>query len=342
MLLATPFACQAQTIPQTTGIFAINPIYPSGAIYSSILTDQYVKGIFATFGWNSIEATEGVYNWTLIDGVLSQAASNGKLVTLGVTAGWETPSWVYADGAQSFNFLWASASFGPALCSVQSIPIPWDPVFLAKWQTFVEALGVRYSSNATLVSVMLYGLNYQAVETSLPITNGASIGSGATSCTGYNYPLLWQKAGYTRTKVENALFSMQSDFQSAFPGTQLMAALNPDGFPPIDQNGSLILNWTADSQVPIDLLATGSSILGAQFSAGNGGLNAVGWTYPLLMQYAGTIDTGYQTVGALGSALPTAINSALGAGARWLQLYPPDITSSANQSAIISASQELH
>ena len=78
---------------------------------------------------------------------------------------------------------------------------------------------------------MLYGLNFHSVETSLPASNGQKLSSGTISCTGYNYPALWQTAGYTRTNVENALFTMQNDFEAAFPHTQLLAGLNPTGFP---------------------------------------------------------------------------------------------------------------
>jgi len=340
--LAAPSPCKAQVIPQTTGIFAVNPISRSGTITSSILTNKYVKGIFVALNWNSIEATEGIYNWTLIDSVLEQAAASEKLVTIGVMAGYNIPSWVYTDGAKSFKFLWDKPTTTPAICSVQSIPVPWDPVFLAKWQAFVGALGARYSSNTTLVSVMLYGLNFHSVETSLPASNGQKLSSGTISCTGYNYPALWQTAGYTRTNVENALFTMQSDFQAAFPHTQLLAGLNPTGFPPIDQNGSIIAEQTADLQVPADLMASGAVALGPQYSAGDGGLSANGLAWTLLTQYASTINTGYQTTLALGSKLPTAINAATTAGSRWLQLYPTDITLAANQSAIISASQTLH
>ncbi len=339
LLISSP--SMAQTIAQTTGIFAINPLSARGKVSTAILTDQYVKGLFVTTGWSSIEAKEGVYDWSLFDGVLSQAAAYNKVVTIGVIAGYETPSWVYADGAQSFNFLWDNTGFGPSLCSVQSIPTPWDSVFLAKWQTFLQAMGTRYGSNSTLVSVMLYGLNFHSIETSLPVSNGQKLHGNGISCTGYNYPQLWQKAGYTRTKIENALATMQSDFKDAFPSTQLVAGLNPGGFPPIDQNGNFIARQTSDFQVPNDLMASGAATLGSQFSGGNGGLGATGATWSLLTDYASTVDTGYQTINPLGSKLTTAINAALDNGAGWLQLYSSDILLPVNEASLISASQLL-
>lgn len=343
--LLRPSSSRAQIIPQTTGIFAINA---TGNFRSktnaSMLTDPSVKGIFVSMTWDVLEATEGSYYWSSLDSMLSQAGAAGKQVTLGIMAGYETPSWVYADGAQSFKFLWdkSAGASGAATCSVQSIPIPWDPVFLAKWQTFIQALGARYGSNPTLVSVMLYGVNFESVETSLPVSNGEKIEGEGKSCTGYNYPALWQAAGYTRTKVEDALATLQSYYQAAFPNTQLLAGLNPDGFPPIDQDGNLIANHTADSEVPSDLMANGAAALGSQFSAGDGGLGASGSTWSTLTDYASTLDTGYQTTTALGSALPTAMDKAIAAGSQWLQLYSSDITLPSNQSALASAAQQLH
>jgi hypothetical protein len=345
LLLLMPSLSSAQIIPQTTGLFVINA---TGNFRSktnaSMLTNPSVRGIFVSMDWNVLEAIEGSYYWSSLDSMLSEAGAAGKQVTLGVMAGYATPPWVYADGAQPFKFLWdkTAGASGAGTCSVQSLPIPWDPVFLAKWQTFIQALGARYGSNRTLVSVMLYGVNFESVETSLPISNGKKIEGEGKSCTGYNYPALWQAAGYTRTKVEDALATLQSDYQAAFPNTQLLAGLNPAGFPPIDQDGNLIAKETADADVPSELMASGAATLGSQFSAGDGGLSATGATWSTLTDYASTFDTGYQTTTALGSALPDAMDKAIAAGAQWLQLYSSDVTLSSNQSALASAAEQLH
>jgi hypothetical protein len=276
--------------------------------------------------------------------MMSQAGAAGKQITLAVVAGYATPSWVYADGAQPFQFVWdkSGGSSGATPCSIQTIPVPWDQIFNAKWQTFVQALGARYASNPTLVSVMIYGVNYESIETSLPVTNGQKISSGGKSCTGYNYPALWQAAGYTRIVMEDTLFTMENYFQAAFPNAQLLAGLNPGGFPPIDQNGNLIAKQRADFALPHDLMAHGAVTLGEQFSAGDGGLSATSGTWSLLTGYASTFDTGYQTATALGTALPTVMDTAVAAGARWLQLYSNDITLSSNQTALTSVAAALH
>ena len=156
---------------------------------------------------------------------------------------------------------------------------------------------------------MLYGVDFRSVETSLPVSIKQRIpGSrGTRACKGYDYPSLWQSAGYTRTKVENALFAMEGCYQSAFPNTQLLPT-RPRGFPPIDENGNLLRRQAVDFQVPKDLMSDGASTLGEQFAAGNGALGTNGLTWPLLTEFAAAVDTGYQTLSTLGARSPKAMH----------------------------------
>ncbi len=86
--------------------------------------------------------------------------------------------WVYADGAQIFNFIWDQTSWGPSLCSTAAIPVPWDPVFLAKWRTLIQAFGTHYNSNPTVVGVKITGVNAESEETNLPLFVNKPISSG--------------------------------------------------------------------------------------------------------------------------------------------------------------------
>ncbi len=334
--LASVSAAHAQTISAMRGLYSA---FASSSQMPSILTDPNVDGVFLAQTWSSLEPQEGVYYWTRLDSLFSEAAAYGKKVSLGVQAGYQTPSWVYADGAQAFSFVWDKNTTSPAICSRQNIPIPWDPVFLSKWQSFVLALGARYQSNPSLASVVIYGANTRTVENTLPISVNQTITNGKISCTGPDYPVNWQTAGYTRTKMENALFQMQGVFAQAFPHTQLIAALNPGGFPPIDDNGNL-LSTTADPQANQDLISYGISTIGGQYGVGNGGLSSV-WVWPLTASYSMTIDTGYQTVSVMGSNLTAAANLALGAGAMWLELYATDILNPSLAAEITTLHQTL-
>jgi len=140
---------QAQSIPQMEGVYAA---FLSNSQVPTAMANSNVDGMQVLEPWNVVEAQEGVFDWTAIDSVVAEAASYGKKISLGIQAGYETPSWVYADGAQAFPFVWdKSTTTTPAICSVQNIPVPWDPVFLSKWQTFVAALGARYAEQIGIV-----------------------------------------------------------------------------------------------------------------------------------------------------------------------------------------------
>ncbi len=120
----------ASSFPQVTvhGIYAINAVHlqtvrgaSSYQIDSSMLTNSLVDGISLRVFWSDVEPSEGTFIWSTLDSLIAQAASAGKVVTLRAMPGYSTPSWVYADGAQSFNFVWDQSSWGPAICSTTSI-----------------------------------------------------------------------------------------------------------------------------------------------------------------------------------------------------------------------------
>src|SRR5436305_9031836 len=145
--------------PSVHGIFAINSTYvqttPKGVttypVDPTMLNSPLVDGIAIRALWNAVEPSDGVFNWTATDSYVAQAAAAGKTVTLRLMAGYVTPSWVYQAGAQPFNFIWDQTSWGPAFCSTATIPVPWDPVFQAKFAALVQAFGARYSSNPAVI-----------------------------------------------------------------------------------------------------------------------------------------------------------------------------------------------
>jgi glycosyl hydrolase family 42 (putative beta-galactosidase) len=327
---------QAQAIPQMGGVYGA---FLTNSQIPTALASSNVDGMQVIEPWSTIEPQEGVYDWTSIDSLVAQAATYGKKISLGIQTGYLTPAWVFTDGAQAFQYVWDKDTSIAAICSVQNIPVPWDPVFLSKWQTFVAALGARYQSNATIISVIMYGASTTTIETTLPETVNEAITNGTVSCTGPNYPANWQAIGYTRTVVENAIYQMQGYFQQAFPRTQLLAALNPSGFPPIDQNGNIFSGGT-DFQAPLDLLNYGMNTLGQQFSAGNGGLSNT-WVWSLLAGYGATLNVGFQTTTVLGANVTAAGNLAIGANSSWIELYGNDLLDSSLQAEIASLHQAL-
>jgi hypothetical protein len=75
------------------------------------------------------------FDWSLMDDALAAAQCAGVKMSLSVAAGIQTPRWVYNAGAPQFQFT--------AINELQMMPVPWDAIYLAKWQASVAALGAR-------------------------------------------------------------------------------------------------------------------------------------------------------------------------------------------------------
>ena len=342
---------QAQT-DQLRGIYAYGAMYTQYTkqngtqwyINSSVLSNPNVDGVALKVAWNATETADGVYAWGPLDSMIAQAAGAGKTVTLDVVAGYQTPSFVFAEGAQAFSYVWSYA-WGPGVCSVVTIPVPWDPIYLQKWTAFVQAFGARYANDPKVTGVKISGVNSNDEETALPYSVNAPISSGGASCTSYNDVANWQAAGYTRTLIESAWQQSAAAFKSAFPNQVLVATLQMGGFPPIDNNGNIFTpgKYSAgqDSQVSLDITAYGYSVYGAQFALQNDGLMSSGGAWSTETSYANEITTGYQTFSALGSGLPAALKLATGAHAEYFELYLSDLNTSSLQSAIATTHASL-
>jgi hypothetical protein len=317
------------------GLYVIDGIH-GGDIDRAVLNSTNIDGVLMELPWSTIEPSEGSFNWSALDAVLAQAASVGKRVSVIFGAGWQTPSWVYADGAQKFNFIWEQTTWGPKLCSVTSIPVPWDAVYLAKWQTLVEAAGARYDSNSTVASVKITGLNSKTQEIFLPRSVNKTITSGSTSCVSYDDLADWQAVGYTSLKAEAAWQSVIQIFVAAFPQKKLEAMLVPGGFPAIDDNGNRFKSGNnQNDEVTIDIVTRGVSAYPSQFTFQNDGWSK--WIWKTEASYANQVTTGYQENTALGSQTSAAITAALNAGATYLEFYESDVLSPTAQTALGSA-----
>ena len=112
--------------------------------------NPYVQGVLLRTFWSKIQPRAGAIDWSFFDEGVALAARSNKKVGLLITAGVTTPQWVYAAGAYEFK---VTTPKGPAL----SMPLPWDPVFQAKWGEVIHAFGVRYDNNPQVVYIVMGG-----------------------------------------------------------------------------------------------------------------------------------------------------------------------------------------
>lgn len=113
-------------------------------------TSTVSQGVALRTQWSKIQPTEATFDWSFLDQGVALAAQYGKKVSILITAGVTTPDWVFTAGAQKFL---VTTQAGPVL----AMPLPWDPVFQAKWGNVIRAFAARYEGNPQLVYVVMGG-----------------------------------------------------------------------------------------------------------------------------------------------------------------------------------------
>ena len=203
-----------------------------------------LDGVYVQALWGTLEPKEGAYDWTTLDAELDRAAANGKKVSLSVAAGDATPSWLFTAGAKKLAFVVAHhAAGGDAVaseCKTIDLAAPWDPVFLAKYGAFIEALGKHVAASkakANLRVVKIEGINEFSSELRLPAVPGGNVkGCALTDC-----PAKWLGAmggGYRPKKVIEAFRTLATAWAKAFPDVELgLEILEAGAFPPIGDDG---------------------------------------------------------------------------------------------------------
>ena len=79
---------------------------------------------------------------------------------LRIVAGINSPEWVYRGGAKPFDLQKHRSALSENHPPDMRMPVPWDEVYLAKWEAFVQAFGKRYSGNPTIYSIQMTGGGY--------------------------------------------------------------------------------------------------------------------------------------------------------------------------------------
>jgi hypothetical protein len=304
------------------------------SINPAILANPNVDGIALRAFWNNLEPADGVYDWSYLDQPLDQAVAAGKMVTLSTSAGIRTPDWVYAEGAAPFHYMDSSGT-------PQVIPIPWDSVYLARWEDFVRAFGTHYSANPAVVQVKLTGLNRDTNEVLLPRTTADTTN--------------WQSVGYTSTRLDDAWKEIVETFAQAFPHQQLAIIIVPNGLPDIDDQGRIVSG--AGEALIETLIHQGIDRYGAPvWVVQNSGLSDFYVSHEV-QDVAGEVDTGYEMLWLVTNdamyrmnngvpidwfqELQTAVVNGIAAGARYLDIYREDVVNPALQDVIASAHNEL-
>jgi glycosyl hydrolase family 42 (putative beta-galactosidase) len=337
------------------GVFALGML--NQPIPPAILQDSKVDGVALRYVWNALEPQEGRFNWEMLDRDISQASAQGKRVSLEVTPGIFAPNWVYGAGAAQFSFRW-DKPWGPAPCSQVSFPIPWDPVYMSKWQAFVRAMGEHYQNNRSVVLVKVEGVNAQTSELMLPHSRpGEGAESRLVNCSPNDDIAQWQSLGYRPERVRTTWRQFAETYAEAFPNQYLALQTGPWGMPPIDDEGKLMFGRPTDSGFAQSVIPIGKAAIDGHFVIQNDGLQAI-WSWPQLPEIAQGTPIAYQMAWRVTDdptcrmnhfqrpcdpheMLQASVGRGIEAGAKYLEIYIPDLLNPQLTDVITEAHRRL-
>lgn len=327
------------------------------------LANPNVDGAYISLNWDTIEPERGRFDWTDMDAEVALVGAQHKKVSLAVVPGQYTPEWVYRDGARHFDGV-VEPSFARDFCAPIRLPIPWDPVYLDAWTELIRAFGARYAGNPTLSFIKVTGVSYRTDETSLPFGTYAHLPpdrvvlsprTGAP-CVIPDDLGQWQRDGYTWAAVDGAFERIVVAFKAAFPGLPMGIMTSDHSFPPLSRDGrhgdpaGYALSTT-------DFFGIGRRLLGSGFIGQFNGLTAK-QVNAGVAAFAATNPTGYQTGMPVhaepfcimngrsapcdeSSVFQGAVNQALAANARYIEMFYDDINNGPFQDILARTRQRL-
>ena len=307
-----------------------------GAADVAMWDAPYISGMALRSTWSMIQAqTSSTYDWSFFDGGLALAKGYGKKISLSVAAGGFCPTWLSAAGAKSLPIT-VNLSFkaGP---QQQAIVLPWDPIFLSNWTSFVNAMGARYDGDPEVSYVYIGGAG-DYIE-SFFIQNQADYENFEAA----------GGLGQWQTGVEKLIDA----YMKAFPTTPCMLAIgNPINIPP--SRDATIAAEDAAGQAAVSAVITyGLHTYPGHFGVVSQGLNsdsddpvaAVGPDFYVNQFISANSPSGFQMVGSStqGTAgdLQDSLNAGIELGAGFIEVYKADCLNPLNVEALTDANATL-
>jgi hypothetical protein len=239
--------------------------------------------------------------------VLAQARSANKVAMLRVLSGIYAPDWVkqqvptltFAD-----EYLYNPSNYPDTV----TMPIPWDPDYLDRWQRFVAAFGARYDGNATIDSVQMAGGGFIG-EMTLPTDTSK-----------------WLANGYTDDRYAECWKRILGIYRSAFSATPIVLDI-------VEPFGGVLKTNVVDPVVAA-AIADGTKKAWIQNNALRASaLEFIGPYRQVIRSVGDRTTVGYQmiadapTVDSLHDAFTVALQDA----ARYVEVYASDVLDDANR-----------
>ena len=222
---------EATVPPIPKGIISMAP---AGSNYpDQILNDSRIMGLDVVDQWPDVEPTEGVYDWSSLDSEVAQAVAHGKKIIFAVASGGvKVPDWLLANypDIQTFTFI-DTNPYSPTYGQQLTIPVFWDPIFLAKTTALIQAAGARYAANPSIVVVGCSFANCLGGDWNIP-SSPQDIAN-------------WLAAGYTSELMVNTGEMIIDATMAAFPNQNVVLRIGL-GAPGLDPSVTYLAETVVD------------------------------------------------------------------------------------------------
>ena len=177
----------------------------------TVLANPDVTGVSVRYGWLDLEPTEGNFNWTFLDSEVARVAAAGKQVLLRIGTMSGRPEWVTTAVRRAGGKFFTFDDNGVET----TIPVFWDPTFLAKKKAMIAALGKHFTRNPAVAIVTASFANATSEDWNVPHT--------ATDIDN------WFAVGYTTDKLLDAGEQIIDATMAAFPNQYVALAIGGNG-----------------------------------------------------------------------------------------------------------------
>jgi hypothetical protein len=225
-------------------------------VTDSVWSNPDIDGVLLRVRWSDFQYDDNgtlVTNWTDIDREVRKAIARGKLVSINIHAGEDTPAWIFTDYDRDPNTAglqqlaesnvapillrdYPSDPDVPSTCgSAFKLGSPADGNYLAKIEGLYQTIAAHFKQDARFFQALGYvkvgGLNLTTGEARLPkrcLDPDAAPTPGTCLCN----TEIWARHGYTPSGLHIYYNEVENQILTSFFGqksTQYM--LIQDGFP---------------------------------------------------------------------------------------------------------------
>lgn len=185
---------QGDTVPsisiaKPTGVFS-----SAGSTNKTVLDNTEARGVLIRAFWKDIEASEGNFDFTVVDNQINAVKAKGKKYSLAILGGGiGSPDWLVTQkSAAHFDYQFRGSPY--------KLPLIWDQTVLTYLGKLADKLAEKYNDDESLLLVYITQMTANGIEGHL---NGINQTTFAT-------------AGYTEQKWIDASLQNARNFGSAF------------------------------------------------------------------------------------------------------------------------------